>query len=95
MIYYILIPVGLVVLLLLFRRQTFSERKYSFSGRSLESELRAAEGANMVLASELRKAERELDNLKKNTVSLAEYQDLQKQCILLEKFIKKYIETKL
>ncbi|QMU65995.1 MAG: hypothetical protein GKR88_18065 [Flavobacteriaceae bacterium] len=95
MIDYIIIPVSLILLILLFRPRASYRRKYSFYGKSLESEIRAAERANVILAGQLRKVEQELDRLKKNSVNLAQYQKLQKECDLLEKFIKQHIEKKL
>lgn len=60
---------------------------------SFQRKIKALEGANMILAKEIFETERELENLKKSTVCKKQYQQLQRECELLTKYIKQHIEN--
>ena len=89
--------ITIILLILIFRffskllRNIFS----FFKKKSLERKTRPLEQAILTLAGKLREAERKIELLQKNTVSLTKYRKLENECDLLTKHIKQHIEKTL
>ena len=86
--------ITLIILILIFRflLKLLGNIFSFFENKSSERKTRILENTAQHFAGKLGEAERKIEFLQKNSVPLAKYQKLERECDLLTTFIKQHIE---